>query len=194
MEPHSASVHDLQFLTGQLLIAMPFMDDERFMQAVIFLCAHSNEGAMGLVLNRPLARPRFNDLVRKFKISDASPAREIRICSGGPLDHGRGFVLHTSDWQSEDTLEVDDARALTASLDVLRAVAEGGGPRECVLALGYAAWEAGQLDHEIQRNVWLTAPADNEILFDTLYDTKWRRALGKLGIDPASLSGTAGHA
>jgi putative transcriptional regulator len=194
MEPQPASIPDLQFLTGQLLIAMPLMDDERFMQAVIFLCAHSNEGAMGLVLNRPLARPRFNDLVRKFRISDASPAREIKICSGGPLDHGRGFVLHTSDWQSDDTLEVDDARALTASLDVLRAVAGGGGPRECVLALGYAGWEAGQLDHEIQQNVWLTAPADNEILFDAVYDTKWRRALRKLGIEPASLSGTAGHA
>jgi putative transcriptional regulator len=194
MEPQPAPAPELRFLTGQLLIAMPAMDDERFAQAVIFLCAHSDEGAMGLVLNRPLTRPRFNDLVRKFKITDASPAREINICSGGPLDHGRGFVLHTSDWQSEDTLEVDDARALTASLDVLRAVAEGGGPRECVLALGYAGWEAGQLDHEIQHNVWLTAPADNDILFDRLYDTKWRRALGKLGINPAALSGMAGHA
>jgi putative transcriptional regulator len=194
MDPQPASASDLRFLTGQLLIAMPLMDDERFMQAVIFLCAHSHEGAMGLVLNRPLARPRFNDLIRKFNISDVSPAREIRICSGGPLDHGRGFVLHTSDWQSEDTLEVDDDHALTASLDVLRAVAEGGGPRECLLALGYASWEAGQLDYEIQQNIWLTAPADNQILFDTLYETKWRRALGKLGIDPALLSTKAGHA
>lgn len=194
METQLASASDLKFLTGQLLVAMPVMDDERFIQSVIFLCAHSGEGAMGLVLNRPLARPRFNDLVQKFKISDAVPARDIKICSGGPIDHGRGFVLHTSDWQTDDTLEVDDDRALTASLDVLKAVAEGGGPRECVLALGYAGWEAGQLDHEIQQNVWLTVPADNDILFDTLYDTKWRRALGKLGIDPASLSTAAGHA
>lgn len=183
-----------QYLTGQLLIAMPSMGDPRFTQTVIFLCAYSDEGAMGIVLNRPLSRPRFAELIKKFGISAAPPARQIRLCAGGPMDHGRGFVLHTSDWETDGTLKIDDDRALTSSLDVLKVVAEGGGPRECMLALGYAGWDAGQLDLEIQQNTWLAAPADDAILFDADYDTKWRRALAKLGIDPAALSSTAGRA
>ncbi|HET9146856.1 MAG TPA: YqgE/AlgH family protein [Acetobacteraceae bacterium] len=181
-------------LTGQLLIAMPSMLDSRFTQTVVYVCAYSEEGAMGIVLNRPLARPRFSELIKKFGISATPPARQIRLCAGGPVDHGRGFVLHTSDWETDGTLRIDEERALTSSLDVLKVVAEGGGPRECVLALGYAGWEPGQLDLEIHQNTWLTAPADDAILFDSGYETKWRRALAKLGIDPAALSGTAGRA
>jgi putative transcriptional regulator len=182
------------FLTGQLLIAMPAMEDPRFSQSVIYLCAHTPEGAMGLVLNRPLQRPKFDDLLRQLEVGPAPPARRITLCSGGPMDNARGFVLHTTDWTGEGSLRVDDTVALTASLDVLKAIAEGHGPREGLLALGYAGWGPGQLDAEIQQNAWLSVPADETIVFDGDHDTKWRRALGKLNIDPLLLSGAAGHA
>ena len=128
------------FLTGQLLIAMPTMADPRFAQAVIYVCAHTAQGAMGLILNRPLAEPSFDDLLRQLKIVPTPPARRIRLCAGGPVDHGRGFVLHTTDWTGEGSLKVTDDLALTASLDVLKAIAGGGGPRQGLLALGYAGW------------------------------------------------------
>jgi putative transcriptional regulator len=182
------------FRTGQLLIAMPAMEDPRFSQSVIYLCAHTPEGAMGLVLNRPLQRPKFDDLLRQLEVAPAPPARRITLCAGGPMDNARGFVLHTTDWTGEGSLRVDDTVALTASLDVLKAIAEGHGPREGLLALGYAGWGPGQLDAEIQQNAWLSVPADETIVFDGDHDTKWRRALGKLNIDPLLLSGAAGHA
>jgi putative transcriptional regulator len=181
-------------LTGQLLIAMPAMADPRFAHSVIYVCAHNADGAMGLVLNRPLARPTFDDLLRQLEIVPVPPARQIRLHAGGPVDNARGFVLHTADWTGEGSLRVSDALALTASLDVLKAIAGGGGPREGLLALGYAGWGPGQLDTEIQQNAWLCAPADEGLLFDSDHDTKWRRALAKLHIDPLLLSTDAGHA
>ena len=181
-------------LTGQLLIAMPGMEDPRFAQSVVFLCAHTPEGAMGLVLNHPLAAPSFEDLLKQLDIKPVPPARSIRLCHGGPVENARGFVLHTTDWTGEGSLRVDDALALTASLDILKAIAEGGGPRESLLALGYAGWSPGQLDEEMRKNAWLTAPADAALLFDDDHETKWRRALAKLHIDPAHLAGSAGHA
>ncbi len=181
-------------LTGQLLIAMPGMEDPRFAQSVVFLCAHTAEGAMGLVLNHPLAAPSFEDLLKQLDIKPVPPARSIRLCHGGPVENARGFVLHTTDWTGEGSLRVDDALALTASLDILKAIAEGGGPRESLLALGYAGWSPGQLDEEMRKNAWLTAPADAALLFDDDHETKWRRALAKLHIDPAHLAGSAGHA
>jgi putative transcriptional regulator len=182
------------FLTGQLLIAMPTMTDPRFTQSVIYLCAHSGDGAMGLVLNRPLVRPTFDDLLRQLEIAPVPPARQIRLCAGGPVDNARGFVLHTADWTGEGSLRVNDVLALTASLDVLKVIAAGGGPREGLLALGYAGWGPGQLDTEIHQNAWLSAPADETLLFDNDHDTKWRRALAKLRIDPVMLSNIVGHA
>jgi putative transcriptional regulator len=182
------------FLTGQLLIAMPAMADPRFAQSVIYLCAHTPEGAMGLVLNRPLKSPSFEDLLRQLEVAPVPPARRIRLCAGGPVDNARGFVLHTTDWTGEGSLRVDDGLALTASLDVLKAIAEGGGPREGILALGYAGWGPGQLDSEIQQNAWLSVSADETIVFDADHDTKWRRAFAKLKIDPLLLSDVAGHA
>ena len=192
--PTPAAAASGEFLTGQLLIAMPAMADPRFAQSVIYLCAHTPEGAMGLVLNKPLKRPSFEDLLRQLDVEPVPPARRIRLCAGGPVDNARGFVLHTTDWTGEGSLRVDDGLALTASLDVLKAIAEGGGPREGILALGYAGWGPGQLDHEIQQNAWLSVNADETIVFDGDHDTKWRRALGKLNIDPLLLSGAAGHA
>ncbi len=181
-------------LTGQLLIAMPVMQDPRFVQSVIYLCAHTQEGAMGLVLNNPLTTPSFEDLLRQLDVAPTPPARRIALCNGGPMDNARGFVLHTADWTGDGSLRVDDSVALTASLDVLKAIATGGGPREGLLALGYASWGAGQLDHEIQANTWLSAPAPLDLVFDGQHTTKWRRALASLHIDPALLSTVAGHA
>lgn len=181
-------------LTGQLLIAMPTMEDPRFARSVICMCAHSPEGAMGIVLTRPIARPSFSELLQQLEIEPNPPLRAMPLCAGGPVEGGRGFVLHTADWKESGTLEVTDAIALTASLDVLRDIAAGRGPRACMLALGYAGWGAGQLDQEIQANAWLSVELDEQILFDDQYDTKWRRALARLNVDPLLLSSNAGHA
>ena len=184
---------DETHLTGQLLIAMPGLS-EPFDRSVIYMCAHTDEGAMGIVLNRPLKEPSFNDLLRQLDVEPTPPARQIRLCQGGPVDGARGFVLHTADWTGDGSLRVDEKVALTASLDVLKAIAGGGGPKEGILALGYANWGPGQLDTEIQANAWLSAPANLELVFDADHRTKWRRALATLKIDPLMLSGAAGHA
>jgi putative transcriptional regulator len=181
-------------MTGQLLIAMPMMDTPHFAQTVIFLCAHTSEGAMGIVVNRPLSRPSFDDLLEQLDVLPAPPVRRIDLFRGGPVDAARGFVLHTTDWTGDGSLIVDEQVALTASLDVLKAIADGGGPKRGLLALGYAGWGPGQLDKEIQDNAWLSAPASIDILFDQDHETKWRRAMAVLKIDPLLLSGTAGHA
>lgn len=182
------------FLTGQLLVAMPELTDPRFAQSVIYLCAHTPEGAMGLVVNHPIEQPSFEELLRQLDISPAPPARRIDLCAGGPVENGRGFVLHTTDWTADDSLVVDERIALTASLDVLKSIAGGHGPEHGLLALGYAGWGPGQLDQEIQENAWLPLPAPVELVFDAGHATKWRRALATLHIDPVNLSGTAGHA
>jgi putative transcriptional regulator len=193
-EPDESGPAAEGFLTGQLLIAMPAMADPRFQHSVIYMCAHTPEGAMGLVLNRPIVKPTFDDLLKQLSVEPLPPFRQIKLCAGGPVENARGFVLHTNDWTGEGSLKVDNAMALTASLDVLKVIAEGGGPRECVLALGYAGWGPGQLDQEIQQNSWLSVSADETLLFDGEHDTKWRRAFAKLRVDPVLLSDTAGHA
>lgn len=180
-------------LAGQLLIAMPGLADPRFAQTVVFICAHNHDGAMGLVLNRPLTEPRFVDLIQQLDIEAAIP-QDIRICAGGPVEQTRGFVLHSPDWRCEDTLRIDAASALSTSIDVLRALAIGAGPARSILALGYAGWGSGQLDAELRSDSWLVAPATPAILFDTRFETKWRRALGQIDIDPAALSTESGHA
>ncbi len=180
-------------LAGQLLIAMPGLADPRFVQTVVYICAHNHDGAMGLVLNRPLNEPRFVDLIQQLDIEAATP-QDIRICAGGPVEQTRGFVLHSPDWQCEDTLRIDAGSALSTSIDVLRALAIGAGPARSILALGYAGWGSGQLDAELHRDSWLVAPATSAILFDARFDTKWRRALGQIDIDPAALSTESGHA
>jgi len=181
-------------MTGQLLIAMPSMTTPHFAQAVIYVCAHTREGAMGIVLNRPLASPSFGDLLEQLEVTPVPPVRQINLFRGGPVDAARGFVLHTADWTGDGSLMVDQGVALTASLDVLKAIADGGGPARGFLALGYAGWGPGQLDREIQDNAWLSAPASLDLLFDTQHETKWRRAMAILKVDPILLSGSAGHA
>lgn len=182
------------YLGGQLLIAMPSMQDPRFAQSVICLCAHSRDGAMGIVLNRKADGLSFDTLLEQLKIEPIPPARRIRLLVGGPVDAGRGFVLHSADWVTDDSLRVTPEVALTASVDILKALAEGKGPRQGVLALGYAGWAPGQLEEEIQRNSWLSVPADEALLFGEDIEHRWHQALAKLKVDPLLLSGTAGHA
>ncbi len=182
------------WLTGQILIAMPSMRDPRFAQSVIFVCAHTEDGAMGVVLNQPLKRPKFSDLLSQLGVAPRPPKREIRLGTGGPVDDDRGFVLHSPDWTAEGSLAVDENYMLTANLEVLHAIAAGGGPERGFLALGYAGWDAGQLDEEIKQNAWLSAPADAAIVYDGDDTTKWQRALATLRIDPGMLSGMAGRA
>ncbi|MGK7869540.1 YqgE/AlgH family protein [Falsiroseomonas sp. E2-1-a20] len=182
------------YLTGQLLVAMPGMADPRFTRSVICLCAHSADGAMGLVLNQPLDNLSFDELLGQLGLDPVPPARRIRLTQGGPVEGGRGFVLHTADWETEGSLKVMPDLALTASVEILKAIATGGGPREGLLALGYAGWGPGQLDNELQQNAWLSVPADEDLLFAEQPGDLWRAAMAKLGIDPSALSGSAGHA
>jgi putative transcriptional regulator len=181
-------------MSGQLLVAMPAMQDPRFARTVICLCAHSSDGAMGIVLNKPLAGLSFDELLKQLNLDPVPPQRRIRLMSGGPVEGGRGFVLHTADWETEGSLRVNPEIALTASVDILKAIAGGGGPREGFLALGYAGWGPGQLETEIQQNAWLNVPPDEGLLFAAQPDTLWRQALAKLHVDPALLSDVAGHA
>ena len=182
------------YLEGQLLVAMPTMGDPRFARSVIYMCAHSDEGAMGLVVNKLLESLSFTDLLKQLDIEAESVDQRIRVHFGGPVESARGFVLHSTDYTHEATMRVDDEFALTATVDVLKAMAEGKGPRRSMLALGYAGWAPGQLDREIQENGWLNVPADEELVFDETQDGKWERAVGRLGIDPGNLSGVAGRA
>lgn len=181
-------------LSGQLLIAMPSMQDPLFAGSVVCLCAHSPGGAMGLIVNKPIERLSFEALLKQVNVAPVPPARQIRLLAGGPVEESRGFVLHSGEWQAEGSLAVQGGYGLTASVDILKAIAGGGGPRRCVLALGYAGWEAGQLEAEIAQNSWLSVEADEELIFDEDAPTKWRRALAKLRVDPLLLSGAAGHA
>ncbi len=183
-----------RYLTGQLLIAMPNMADPRFARTVIYMCAHSAEGAMGLVINKPMPSISFRELLEQLDIPSGEAVAMLRVHLGGPVESGRGFVLHTADFVREGTMVVDGRVALTATIDILRAIAAGEGPQQHLLALGYAGWGPGQLDAEIQANGWLHAPADETILFDADLSTKWERAIAKLGVSPAMLSGEAGHA
>ncbi|MFD2249036.1 putative transcriptional regulator [Pseudochelatococcus lubricantis] len=190
------------YLDGQFLVAMPGMMDERFARTVIYLCAHSEEGAMGLVINKPAVDLRFADLLVQLDIVGEdeairlpSRAENIEVLRGGPVEAGRGFVLHTADFVIDNsTLAMHNGVCLTATVDILRAIAAGGGPKNALLALGYAGWSPGQLESEIQANGWLHCPADATLLFDTAVEHKYDTALRTIGVDIATLSGQAGHA
>lgn len=183
-----------EFLAGQVLIAMPQMQDPRFERAVVYLCAHSADGAMGLVVNRLIDSFQFTDLLDQLNIPATPACQHIRVHFGGPVETGRGFVLHSSDYELDGTLKVDNRFALTATIDVLKDIAKGAGPRRNLLALGYAGWGPGQLDTEMRDNVWLTAPADEDLLFAGDIAHTWEKALARLHIDLSLLSSDAGHA
>lgn len=182
-------------LSGQLLIAMPDMGDPRFAQSVVYICAHSDEGAMGLIVNKPTPEIQFADLLEQLEIDTVKGMRDIRVHFGGPVEHGRGFVLHSTEYTSgEATLQVDDDFALSATLDVLEDIARGEGPNASLMALGYAGWGPGQLEGEIADNGWLTAQSQPNLVFGRANEFKWTAALKSIGIDPVSLSAAAGRA
>ena len=189
------------YLDGQLLIAMPVMTDKRFARSVIYMCAHSAEGAMGLIINQRAAHISFSELLQQLSILPDSiddsqgDLIDLDVHVGGPVETGRGFVLHSSDYYAADsTLPIDDGVSLTATIDILKAIAGGTGPDRAILALGYAGWRAGQLESEIAANGWLHCPADPDLLFDRDLDLKYDRALSKIGVDPSHLVSDAGHA
>ena len=190
------------YLDGQMLIAMPSMGDERFARSVIYVCAHSTEGAMGIVVNQPAPNISFPDLLVQLDVIPAadliqlpSTVGGVKVLKGGPVDTQRGFVLHSSDFFIENsTLPIDEGICLTATLDILKAIAHGSGPRSAILALGYAGWAPGQLENEIQHNGWLHCAADPELIFGSDTEGKYTLALRKLGIDLCMLSSEAGHA
>jgi putative transcriptional regulator len=181
-------------LTGMLLVAMPSMPDPRFAHSVIYVCAHSEEGAMGLVVNQVVQNITLPHVIGQLGIEGEMADQDTRVHFGGPVETSRGFVLHSPDYVLESTLVIDDSFALTATVEVLKAIAAGEGPKRRVFALGYAGWAAGQLDREIQENGWLVVPADADIVFSIDNETKWQRALAKIGVDPSLLSSAAGHA
>lgn len=185
---------DEPYLLGQLLLAMPGIRDPRFSKTVIYMCAHSADGAMGLVVNKALESLSFPDLLEQLGIEAGADGSQIDVHFGGPVESGRGFVLHTAEYKQEATMVVDQEIALTATADILRDIASGAGPRRSLLALGYAGWGPGQLDSEIKANGWLHVLPDDELVFGPGLETKWERALGKLGVDPLMLSDEAGHA
>jgi putative transcriptional regulator len=190
------------YLDGQMLIAMPAMGDERFSRSVIYICAHSSEGAMGIVVNHPAPNIDFSDLLVRLNVIPAADviqlprqAEVVKVMRGGPVETERGFVLHSADFFIENsTLPIDDGVCLTATIDILKAIARGEGPKSAMLALGYAGWAPGQLEGEIQGNGWLHCSPDRELLFGTNVGGKYDMALKKIGIDLAMLSNEAGHA
>ena len=182
-------------LTGKLLVAMPGLSDPRFDHSVILICSHGDEGAMGLILNKPLRELNFPDLLDQLDIARSDDALPVPCLYGGPVERGRGFVLHGSDHSpTEGRIYVAGGYSITTSRDILVDLAQGRGPKEAMLALGYAGWGAGQLESEIARNDWLTVEADPDLVFSAAYPSKWARALAVLGIDPLTLSARAGHA
>jgi putative transcriptional regulator len=190
------------FLDGQMLIAMPSMGDERFARAVIYMCAHSADGAMGIIVNQPAAHISFSDLLVQLEVLPAADLIElprqaggVKVLKGGPVDTQRGFVLHSADFFIENsTLPIDEGICLTATLDILKAIARGAGPASAVLALGYAGWAPGQLETEIHQNGWLHCAADRELIFGTDTEGKYALALKKIGVEVGMLSSEAGHA
>ena len=190
------------YLDGQMLIAMPSMRDERFSRSLIYVCAHSSEGAMGIIVNQIAANVNFPDLLVQLEVIPAADliqlpqrAGTVKVLKGGPVETGRGFVLHSSDFFIENsTLPIDDGICLTATIDILKAIARGDGPASAILALGYAGWAPGQLENEITGNGWLHCAADPELIFGTDIGGKYEKAMKKIGIDLGMLSSEAGHA
>ncbi len=184
----------MESLTGKILIAMPGMGDPRFEQSVVLLCEHSDSGAMGIIVNKPADDVDFAELLESLEIESNTDVT-MPVHFGGPVELGRGFVLHSKDYEAQDaTMRVPPSFAMTVTLDILKDIAEKNGPDQAILALGYAGWGPGQLENEIKNNGWLISDATPEIIFAGNNDGKWAAALGTIGVDPATLSPSAGHA
>ena len=188
------------YLNGQLLIAMPSMTDQRFANTVIYICTHTEEGAMGLVINKTCDNIDFPDLLDQLEIDYPDNSNQlhflknITIHEGGPVESGRGFILHSADYVQETTLIISETIALTATIDILSAIANNEGPQDYLIALGFSGWGKGQLESEIKRNSWLTIEADEELVFRTDHILKFPRAMAKLGVDISMLSSESGSA
>lgn len=182
------------YLSGQLLVAMPQLMDSSFERTVIYMCAHNADGALGLVINKLVESLTFDELLSQLDIEPDDYHEGIHVHFGGPVEAGRGFVLHSADYLQESSLQVDDHIALTATIDILKDMANGRGPSKSFLALGYAGWGPGQLDREIQDNGWLNVASDDELLFGSDLENKWEKAISKIGFDVSKLSHISGHA
>lgn len=188
------------YLNGQLLLAMPGMTDPRFEGAVIYICTHSEEGAMGLVINRLCDNIDFPDLLNQLNIDCSEKTKSdivlsnITLHEGGPVESGRGFILHSADYVQETTLVISETIALTATIDILTAIACDDGPQDYLIALGFCGWSRDQLENEMLRNSWLSIEADDELVFRTELELKLPRALAKLGVDISMLSSQFGTA
>ncbi len=182
------------YLTGKLLVAMPFMADNRFDHAVIYVCGHDEYGAIGLVINKPLNSLGFNDLLMQLDINVYQGSRTVQMQAGGPVEVSRGFVLHSTDYHSDSTVRVGENFCITATLDILRILAQGQGPRKFLLALGYTGWGSNQLEQEIHDNLWMVVEPSEEIVFNAALDFRWRASMASLGVDPLTLSLDSGHA
>jgi putative transcriptional regulator len=187
-------MNDSQHLTNQFLIAMPGLEDPNFFHSVTYICEHNDQGALGLVINRPLDM-QLGEILQHIKLQHSEPeARQIQVHLGGPVQQDRGFVLHEPLGEWEATLKVTDRIGITSSLDILQAIAKNEGPERSLITLGYAGWGAGQLEQEMAENAWLSGPADPDILFNSPDEERWKAAAASLGVDLDLLSGEAGHA
>ncbi|MCE9507733.1 MAG: YqgE/AlgH family protein [Alphaproteobacteria bacterium] len=180
-------------LRNQLLVAMPGLKADAFSRSVIYICAHSPAGAMGIVVNQKLQEVKFKDLLEQLQLPHSELQVDPVVHFGGPVETGRGFVLHSTDFMREDTVKVNDHIGITGTVDILRAIAEGAGPHKSIFALGYAGWGPGQLDAEMQANGWLVAPPDDDLIFNPDLSSTWEKAMLKMGIDPVALSSEPGH-
>ena len=181
-------------LTGQIIVSMPSLEDERFYKTVIYICAHSSEGSMGIIINKKIDYDSYPDLLQQLGIDKPLNNKKLFIRYGGPVESGRGFVLHSDDMVRKETLNIDKGVALTSTAEFFDDLSKGKGPKNCILALGYAGWQPGQLESEIMRNSWMSLSVDNSFLFDDEVSRKWSQAYKLIGIDPNSLSFQSGHA
>lgn len=182
------------YLTGQILVSTPFMLDARFYQSVIYVCGHDENGAMGFIINKPLPSLMFTDLLDQLGIEHPEREYVVPVYYGGPVEVGRGFVLHSTDYQHDATVSINNDFAITATLEILREVAYNRGPRQLALMLGYTGWEKGQLEGELQENKWIILRGQPQFVFEHPKDLMWTAAYEKLHIDPAHMSLDSGHA
>ena len=181
-------------LTGQVLISMPNMLDERFHKTVIYICAHSNEGSMGIIINKNIDHDNYPNILEQLGIDKSVNKKKIFIRYGGPVETGRGLVLHTDDVIQKGSLPIDKGIILTSTVEIFNDIAKGKGPKTSILAIGYAGWEAGQLENEIKQNSWMTLPVESSFIFDEHVTNKWNEAYTMMGVDPTSLSQFSGNA
>lgn len=186
--------HDRNYLTGKLVIAMPHLEDSRFYQAVIYICGHDETGGMGIMVNKPLSSVKYTDLLDQLSIIYPSTVPDLPIHYGGPVEIGRGFVLHTAEYMTDSSTLINDNLALTATLDILRAIAFGTGPVKHLMALGYVGWGAFQLEQEIQNNGWIVIDASEDLIFTAEIDSIWKSAMASIGVNPNNMSLDYGHA